>query len=185
MNTLPNVETGRGQYNPPSVRGLQSIEATTGRLAPETIPEATCSQARVSVRYVPTPGKKWFVYTTEEKASEYVKNTPPISFLSYYYNHFELDEARKNPPLTIPEREMENFILATCNQSEHLLLVSPRHVHYRDNETVRVTDGLFKGAEGMVARGVGTAASSHHIIASRTCLDRIHSYGFHTGSLKI
>ena len=32
-----------------------------------------------------------FAYTTEEKAEEYVNNTPAISYLSYYYNHFNLD----------------------------------------------------------------------------------------------
>ena len=128
MHTLSNVETGRGQQNPPSVRNLRSIEATEGRLAPDSIPEATSSQAGVSVRYVPAPDKHWyvfrasygredkafdyivadgtfayiakryvrksvngkqkkvletlipnllFVYTTDEKASEYIKNTPP------------------------------------------------------------------------------------------------------------
>ena len=128
MSTLSNVETGRGQANPPSVRVLRSIEATEGRLAPDTIPEAKSSQTGVSVRYVPAPDKHWyvlrasygredkvydyivgdgtfayiakrysrkmvngkpkkvletlipnllFVYTTEAKASEYIKNTPP------------------------------------------------------------------------------------------------------------
>jgi hypothetical protein len=132
MSTLSNVETGRGQANPPSVRILRSIEATEGRLAPDTIPEAISLQTGVSVRYVPAPNKKWyvfrasygredkafdyivadgtyayiakryvrksvngkqkkvletlipnllFVYTTDEKASEYIKNTPP-HFLS-------------------------------------------------------------------------------------------------------
>lgn len=120
MSTLSNVETGRGQANPPSVR-----------VAPDTIPEAKSSQTGVSVRYVPTPDKHWFVfrasygredrakdyivadgtfvyiakryarktvngrqkkvletlipnllfvYTTDEKASEYIKNAPPYPF---------------------------------------------------------------------------------------------------------
>ena len=141
MSTLSNVETGRGQANPPSVR-----------VAPDTIPEAKSSQTGVSVKYVPTPDKSWyvfrasygredwasdyivedgtfvyiakryvrktvngkqkkvletlipnllFVYSTEEKAEEYVKNTPALSFLTYYYNHFELDKDQKNPPLTV------------------------------------------------------------------------------------
>ena len=118
MNTLSNVETGRGQANPPSVR-----------VAPDTIPEARSAQTGVSVKYVPTPNKSWyvfrasygredkafdhivadgtfayiakryvrksvngkqkkvletlipnllFVYTTDEKASEYIENTPPF-----------------------------------------------------------------------------------------------------------
>ena len=195
MSTLSNVETGRGQANPPSVR-----------VAPDTIPEAKSSQTGVSVRYVPTPGKSWyvfrasygredrasdyivedgtfvyiakrythksvngkqkkvletlipnllFVYTTEDKAKEYVKDTPALSYLTYYYNHFELDDDQKNPPLTVSCKEMENFIIATCNQSEHLKFVDESQCHYKGGETVKVIDGPFAGVEGKVARVSG------------------------------
>ena len=195
MSTLSNVETRRGEANPPSVR-----------VASDTIPEAKSSQTGVSVRYVPAPDKKWyvlrasygredkasdyivedgtfvyiakrytrktvkgkqkkvletlipnllFVYTTEDKAEEYIKNTPALSFLTYYYNHFELDKDRKNPPLTVSRKEMENFIIATCNSSEHLKFVDESQCHFKGGETVKVIDGLFKGVEGRVARVSG------------------------------
>ncbi len=195
MNTLSNVETGRGQVNPPDVR-----------VAPDTIPEARSSQTGVSVRYVPAPDKSWyvlrasygredrakdylvedgtfvyiakryarktvngkqkkvleslipnllFVYTTEEKAREYVKNTPALSYLTYYYNHFELDNDRKNPPLTVSQGEMENFIIATCSRNEHLKFVDESQCHFKGGETVMVMDGPFKGTEGRVARVSG------------------------------
>ena len=195
MSTLSNVETGRGQAKPPSVR-----------VAPDTIPEARNSQTGVSVRYVPAPDKRWyvlrasygredkasdyivedgtfvyiakryarktvngkqkkvlenlipnllFVYTSKEKAEEYVKNTPSLSYLTYYYNHFELDETQKNPPLTVSCKEMENFIIATCNKSEHLKFVDEEQCHFKGGEIVKVVDGLFKGVEGRVARVSG------------------------------
>ena len=195
MSTLSNVETGRGQSNPPSVR-----------LAPDTIPEAKSSKTGVSVRHVPAPDKKWyvfrasysredkasdyivedgtfvyiakryarksvngkqkkvletlipnilFVYTTENKAKEYVKNTPALSYLTYYYNHFELDENQKNPPLTVSCKEMENFIIATCNKSEHLKFVEEEQCHFKGGEIVRVVDGMFRGVIGRVARVSG------------------------------
>lgn len=96
-----------------------------------------------------------FVYTTEEKADEYVKNTPALSYLTYYYNHFEMDGTQKNPPLTISCKEMENFIIATCNSSEHLKFVDEEHCHFKGGEIVRVIDGMFKGVEGRVARVSG------------------------------
>ena len=96
-----------------------------------------------------------FVYTTPVKAEQYVKNTPALSFLSYYYNHFEHDADQKNPPLTISRREMENFILATCSKNEHLRCVEESQCHYKGGETVRVVDGAFKGVEGRVARVSG------------------------------
>ena len=46
MSTLSNVETGRGQANPPSVR-----------VAPDIIPEAKSSKTGVSVRYILGGGK--------------------------------------------------------------------------------------------------------------------------------
>lgn len=192
---MSNVETGRGQAKPPSVR-----------VAPETIPEAKSTQTRVSVRYVPTPDKRWymfrasygredkasnyivedgtfvyiakryahksvngkqkkvletlipnllFVYTNDEKAEEYIKNTPALSYLTYYYNLFELNDDQKNPPLTVSCKEMENFILATCNKNEHLKFVNEEQCHYKGGEIVKVIEGPFKGVEGKVARVSG------------------------------
>ena len=195
MNTLSNVETRRGEAKPPDVR-----------LIPDIIPEAKSLKIGVSVRYVPTPDKNWyvfrasygredkasdfiiedgtfvyiakrytrktvngkqkkileslipnllFVYTTEDKAEEYIKNTPALSFITYYYNHFEKNEVQKNPPLIVPCKEMENFILATCNNSEHLKLIEESQCHYKGGEVVKIIDGLFKGVEGKVARVLG------------------------------
>lgn len=96
-----------------------------------------------------------FAYTTEGKAEEYVNNTPAISYLSYYYNHFKTDDYEKNPPLTISDEEMNRFILATCNMNQHLLFVQPSQCHFKGGEIVRVTDGPFTGVEGRVARVAG------------------------------
>ena len=96
-----------------------------------------------------------FVYTTDGKAEEYIKNCPPLSYLTYYYNHFAQNEMGKNPPLTVSCKEMENFIIATCNKSEHLRFVNESQCHFRGGETVRVIEGLFKGVEGRIARVAG------------------------------
>ena len=89
MSTLSNVETGRGQANPPSVRVLRSIEATEGRLAPDTIPEAKSSQTGVSVRYVPAPNKKWYVfrasYGREDKAFDYIVADGTYAYIAKRY----------------------------------------------------------------------------------------------------
>lgn len=195
MSTLSNVTTRRGETNPPSVR-----------FTPDAFPEAKSSKTGVSVRYAPTPDKRWYVfrvsygrldkaadflvddgtytyiakkmveklvegkrkrafqnlipnllfaYTTNDKAEEYVHKTPSLSFLTYYYNHFELDNDKKNPPLTITDEEMNRFILATCNMNKHLLFVQPSQCHFKGGEQVRVVDGRFAGVEGRVARVAG------------------------------
>ena len=96
-----------------------------------------------------------FAYTTAEKAEEYVKRTPAMSYLSYYYNHFELNGDNLNPPLIVSNSEMINFIRATVSKSEHILFVKPSQCHYKDGDRVRVIDGLFCGVEGKVARVSG------------------------------
>jgi len=195
MNTLSNVKTRGGEKNPPSVR-----------FTPDAFPEAKSSKTGVSVRYVETPEKQWyvfrasygredkasdyliddgtytyiakkyveryisgkrkrylqplipnllFVYTTKEKADEYINKTPVLSYLTYYYNHFELGENQKNPPLIVSSSEMFSFVQATCNKNEHLLFVDPSRCHYKSGELVKVVDGPFKGVEGKVARVSG------------------------------
>ena len=195
MNTLSNVETRRGETNPPSISP-----------AADAFPEATSSKTGVSVRYALDPEKSWFVfrasygredkaadflvndgtytyiakkyveryvrgkrkkylqtlipdilfaYTTEDKAKEYVNNTPELSYLTYYYNHFKVDGNHRNPPLTVPCEEMDSFIKATSTHNKHLLFVDPAQCHYKSGETVKVTDGPFKGIEGKVARVSG------------------------------
>ena len=96
-----------------------------------------------------------FAYTTEEKADEYVNKTPALSYLTYYYNHFDIDDEQKNPPLTISCEEMARFIHATCNKNKHLLFIDPSRCHYKSGELVKVIDGPFKGVEGRVARVSG------------------------------
>ena len=107
-----------------------------------------------------------FVYTTKEKAEEYVKNTPALSYLTYYYNHFELDYDHKNPPLTVSCKDMENFIIATCNKNEHLKFVEESQCHFKCGETVKVIDGEFKGVEGRIAR----VAGQQRVIVELNCL---------------
>ena len=112
-------------------------------------------QAKRKRFLVPLIPNMLFAYTTFEKAEEYAKHTPALSYLSYYYNHLTRNEEQKNPPLTISSKEMENFILATCNMDEHLMFVNESQCHYKGGEIVRVIDGTFKGVEGRVARVSG------------------------------
>lgn len=93
-----------------------------------------------------------FVYATSEKVETYVKHTPALSYLSYYYNHFQTDAQGKNPPLTIRYEEMINFIRATCVDNEHVSLVNSEQCRYKSGDLVRIVEGDFKGVIGKVAR---------------------------------
>jgi transcription antitermination factor NusG len=96
-----------------------------------------------------------FAYTSSDKADKYINETPALSYLTYYYNHFEKDAEQKNPPLTVSCKEMENFIIATCNKNEHLRFVEEEQCHFKGGEKVKVIEGMFRGVEGRVARVSG------------------------------
>ena len=221
MSTLSNVKTRRGEAKPPSVR-----------FTSDAFPEAKSSKTGVSVRYVETPEKNWYVfrasygredkaadyliddgtyiyvakkvveryirgkrkryyqtlipnllfaYTTEAKAEEYVNHTPDLSYLTYYYNHFELDEEKKNPPLTVSCNEMGEFIKATCNKNKHLLFVEPTQCHYKSGELVKVIEGPFKGVEGKVAR----IAGQQRVVVSLSKIGLISTAYIPTAFLKV
>lgn len=96
-----------------------------------------------------------FAYMTIEQANIYVKYTPALSYLSFYYNHFSTNNDGKNPPLTIPNKEMENFIMATYTRNEHMRMIDEKSCHFKGGEMVRVIDGPFIGVIGKVARIAG------------------------------
>lgn len=96
-----------------------------------------------------------FVYTTRERIEQFVKDTPELPFLTFYYNHFEQEYEGKNAPLTIPFREMMNFIRLTRIDNAHIMLVDAKQCHYKSGDIVRVMEGDFAGVEGRVARVAG------------------------------
>ena len=93
-----------------------------------------------------------FVYSEKEKVDEYLKRTPELSFLRFYYNRLEKDASGLNPPLTVGYKEMMNFIEATSVHDEHLRVVDLSQCHFKDGDLVRIIDGVFRGVQGRVAR---------------------------------
>lgn len=62
-----------------------------------------------------------FVYSTREYLDYLIKEDPRNTFITYYYNHFEYEKEGRNVPLTVDDREMENFIRVTRVDNEHIL----------------------------------------------------------------
>ena len=97
----------------------------------------------------------FFVYTTPEKIDKYVRATPELHFVSYYYNHFKRDEQGSNPPLTVGYEEMMNFIRFVSVQNKNIIVVDPSEIQYKAGDMVRVVYGQFEGVEGRVVRYAG------------------------------
>jgi transcription antitermination factor NusG len=134
MNTLSNVNTRRGESNPPS----------TG-FTPDAFPEAKSSKTGVSVRYVPEPDKNWYVfrvsYGRADKASDYLVEDGTYSYIARKIVEKYVDGKRKRylQPLipnllfayTTPEKAKEY----TGHKSK-LSYLSFYYNHFR------LTDGL-------------------------------------------
>lgn len=71
--------------------------------------------------------------------------------LSFYYNHTQTLSADnvKNPPLTIPHKQMLQFLNVTQDDAE---VIKGDTEDFEIGEMVRVTKGKFEGLTGMVIR---------------------------------
>ena len=72
--------------------------------------------------------------------------------LSFYYNHSVIDAFGKNPPLTIPDRQMQSFIIATNTHDENVIRLDGRSYTFKGDDEVDVIAGKFKGVRGKVIR---------------------------------
>lgn len=74
------------------------------------------------------------------------------NLLTYYYDHFQALPDGKNPPLTVPDKQMDNFIRLTSIDNDHILFVPREKCHFKNGDIVIVTGGLFLGIKGRIAR---------------------------------
>ena len=81
--------------------------------------------------------------------------------------YFYLNPERKFPA-PIPEKDMNNFILVT-SASDELIPLGEVTPELLKGDRVRVTSGVFRGAEGVVKRIKG----DHRLIVSIDCLTAV------------
>ena len=77
--------------------------------------------------------------------------------LKYYYDHtaYRSDYPDHNPPLTIRDEAMNNFIHLTSIKNPHIIPVTSENIQFKLGDKVVVTEGEFKGVHGRVARIAG------------------------------
>ena len=79
------------------------------------------------------------------------------ALLSYYFDHtiHRQDNPDRNPPLTIQDEAMNNFIRLTSVKNPHIIPVTSNSIQFKLGDNVVVTEGEFKGGHGRVARIAG------------------------------
>ena len=103
-----------------------------------------------------------FVHATAEQVKTLL-NEINVSFdesrnlLSYYFDHTVhlQDNPERNPPLTIRDEAMNNFIRLTSIKNPHIIPVTTEIIQYKLGDMVIVTEGEFKDIHGRVARIAG------------------------------
>ena len=103
-----------------------------------------------------------FVHATAEQVEtllyEIKVSTNEIrNLLSYYFDHTSQrqDFPDRNPPLTIYDEAMKNFIRLTSIKNPHIIPVTSENIMYKLGDEVVVTEGEFIGIHGRVARIAG------------------------------
>ena len=96
-----------------------------------------------------------FAKTTLSVLEQFLKSSPDLNFITFYYNHFNKKPDGKNPPLIVPTESMDNFIKLTSIDDEHILLIDEINGTYKQGDFVRIIEGSFKGIEGRVTKITG------------------------------
>ena len=103
-----------------------------------------------------------FVYATAEQVETLlyeikVSTNESRNLLSYYFDHTSQrqDNPNRNPPLTIQDEAMNNFIRLTSIKNPHIIPVTSNSIQFKLGDNVVVTEGEFKGVHGRVARIAG------------------------------
>lgn len=98
-------------------------------------------------RLVPSVHNLIFINITPTDMVEYKRSTAlPIRYIMSRETH---------KPITVPNREMENFIKVAGTHDEELIYLNPNPGDFSQGERVRIIGGMFAGAEGVFVRVKG------------------------------
>lgn len=141
----------------------------------KTFVEAKGMECYVPLRYkeVKKQGKKRiatttllpsfiFVHATVEQVETLLHDNKVVAnesraLLSYYFDHTiqRQDNSNRNPPLTIRDEAMNNFIRLNSIKNPYVIPVTSNNVQFKLGDNVVVIEGEFKGVHGRVARIAG------------------------------
>ena len=103
-----------------------------------------------------------FVHASAEQVETLLHNIKIVAnesraLLSYYFDHtiHLQDNPNRNPPLTIQDEVMNNFICLTSIKNPHIIPVTSNNIQFKLGDNVVVMEGEFKGVHGRVARIAG------------------------------
>ena len=119
-------------------------------------------QGKKRILTIPLLPSLIFVHASAEQIEALLHDNKVVAnesraLLSYYFNHtiHRQDNPDRNPPLTIRDEAMNNFIRLTSVKNPHIIPVTSDNIQFKLGDNVVVTEGEFKGFHGRVARIAG------------------------------
>lgn len=94
----------------------------------------------------------FFAHGTEDEIKTFVYDNVNLPFLRFYYIHAHLGNNSVKIPLIVPDKQMESLRIICACENDDIILTSEVLTRFREGQRVRITDGKFKGVEGIVAR---------------------------------
>lgn len=102
-------------------------------------------------RLVPVIHNIIFVRTTASRIQELKKPTC-VPLLQY------MMDQRLGKKITVPEKQMRQFIAVTGTYDETLRFFGPSEINFTKAQKVRITGGMFEGCEGVFVKVKGSRA---------------------------
>ena len=97
----------------------------------------------------------FFAYGTEEQMKSFVYDNVNLPFLRFYYQHVYNGHNVDRKPMVIPDRQMESLKIICDAAPENTIVSLDKIQKFESGQLVKVTDGMFKGVVGRVARYQG------------------------------
>ena len=110
------------------------------------ISQSSPARPGIQRKLVPAINNLVFVYWTREKIDSYIRSFADARPVNYYWDR------TTNAPLTIPDKDMENFIAVASTLDEDLVFLTEVSDKLREGQNVKVKEGPFKGVEGKIVR---------------------------------
>ena len=97
----------------------------------------------------------FFAYGTEEEIKTYVYDNVTLPFLRFYYRHVHVGRRIDKIPLIVPDYQMESLKIICAADADNTIVSLDEVPKFEKGQLVKVTDGVFKGVVGRVARWQG------------------------------
>lgn len=119
-------------------------------------------QGKKRILTIPLLHSLIFVHASAEQVEALLHDNKVVAnenraLLSYYFDHtiHRQGNPNRNPPLTIQDEAMNNFIRLTSVKNPHIIPFTSNSIQFKLGDNVVVTEGEFKGVHGRVARIAG------------------------------